>query len=183
MSDSRVARRYAQALLDAAAGVGREEPVAADLEMLRTVIRGSSELRLLLKSPVVKQERKQEVLRAAFQGHVEPLTQEFMALLTEKGREQMLSQVIVEFQRLRDRKLGIVTLEVGAATTLSADQTEALRQRFEALTHKTVQMTVTVDASLKGGLTARLGDTVYDGSIRRQLELLRKRFALGDGAN
>lgn len=182
MSDSRVARRYAQALLDAAAGAGREERVAADLEMLHAAIRGSSELRLLLKSPVVKQEKKRGALRAAFEGRVEPLTLEFLVLLTDKGREQTLSQVVVEFRCLRDLRLGIVSLDVSSATALSADQTETLRRRFESLTKKKVHVTVTVDAGLKGGLTARLGDTVYDGSIRRQLELLRQRFALGDGA-
>lgn len=179
---SRVARRYAQALLDAAAGAQREERVAADLDMLHALIQGSPELRMLLKSPVVKREKKQQALRAAFQGRVEPLTLEFIGLLAEKGREQALPQVVEAFRRLRNERLGIVALDVTTATPLSPEQSDAIRRRFEQLTKKTVTMAVAVDAALKGGFAARLGDTVYDGSIRRQLELLRERFAAGDMA-
>jgi F-type H+-transporting ATPase subunit delta len=182
MSLSRVARRYAQALLDAAAGAQREERVAADLDMLHALIQGSAELRMLLKSPVVKREKKRQALRAAFEGRVEPLTLEFIGLLAEKGREQALPQVVEAFRRLRNERLGIVSLDVTSATPLSPEQSDAIRRRFEQLTKKTVTMAVAVDAALKGGFAARLGDTVYDGSIRRQLELLRERFAAGDAA-
>jgi F-type H+-transporting ATPase subunit delta len=180
MSLSRVARRYARALLDAAAGSGREERIAADLEMLQAVIHGSAELRLLLKSPVVKRDKKQQALRAAFEGRTDQLTLEFISLLAEKGRESSLPQVVVEFRRLRNERLGIVAVDVSAATPLSAEQTESIRRRFEQITQKTVRVAVDVDPSLKGGFSARLGDTVYDGSIRRQLELLRQRFAAGE---
>lgn len=182
MSLSRVARRYAQALLDAAAGAQREERVAADLDMLHALIQGSPELRMLLKSPVIKREKKQQALRAAFEGRVEPLTLEFIGLLAEKGREQALRLVVEAFRRLRNERLGVVALDVTTATPLSPEQSDAIRRRFEQLTKKTVTMAVAVDAALKGGFAARLGDTVYDGSIRRQLELLRERFAAGDAA-
>lgn len=183
MSLNRVARRYAQALLDASAEAKREAQVSQDLDTLSALIRGSNELRLLLKSPVVKREKKQEALRAVFEGRVEPLTLEFIGLLAEKGREQALPLVVEEFRRLRNERLGVVSLDVTSATPLSKEQTEAIRLRFAELTNKTVNVAVAVDASLKGGFSARLGDTVYDGSIRRQLELLRLRFAAGEGAN
>ncbi len=183
MGFSRVARRYAEALLDAATGAGREAHVATDLEMLHGLIQASPELRSVLKSPIIKREKKQIALRAAFEGRVEPLTLEFISLLAEKGREEALPQVVVEFRRLRDDRLGMVGLEVTTAAALSSEQTEAIRRRFEQLTGKTVKIGVNIDPLLKGGFSARLGDTVYDGSIRRQLELLRRRFALGDGVN
>ena len=182
MASSRVARRYAEALLDASADAGSEQRVAADLEMLHGIIQASPELRTVLKSPVVKREKKQQALRAAFEGRVDPLTLGFIALLAEKGREDTLPQVIVEFRRLRDVRMGIVALNVSAATELSAEQTDAIRKRFEQVTKKTVKIAVTIDAALKGGFSARLGDTVYDGTIRRQLELLRLRFETGEAA-
>ena len=161
----------------------QEEAVAADLEMLSRSIRESREFRALLKSPVIKRAKKLEVLRAAFEGRVSPLTMEFLLLLAEKGREDVLGQVVIEFRRLRDERLGIVPLELTAATELTKDQADAIRLRFEKLTQKSVRVAFTVDTSLKGGFRARLGDTVYDGSIKRQLELLRLRFAQGDGLN
>ncbi|MEK6651174.1 MAG: ATP synthase F1 subunit delta [Bacteroidota bacterium] len=179
MKHARVARRYAEALLDVSAGSEREQRVAADLEMLHTALHDSRELRMLLKSPVVKSEKKMDVLRAVFADRVDPLTMEFLALLAEKGREDTLEQVVVEFRRMRDDRLGIVTLDLSAATVLSKEQSDAIRQRFESLTGKKVRMAFSVDAGLKGGFRARVGDTVYDGSIRRQLELLRQRFAEG----
>jgi F-type H+-transporting ATPase subunit delta len=178
-SHSRVARRYAEALLVASVDTKREAPVAADLEMLFTVLGQTKELRALLKSPVVKREKKMEVLKAVFATRVDPLTLEFLLLLAEKGRESDLHQVVLEFRKLRDDRQGIVSLELSSATALTKEQSDSILRRFESLTHKTVRAAFTVDADLKGGFVARLGDTVYDGSIRRQLELLRQRFAEG----
>ena len=179
MKHARVARRYAEALLDVSAGPPREERVAADMEMLHASLHDSRDLRLLLKSPVVKSEKKLDVLRAVFSDRIDTLTMEFLSLLAEKGREETLAQVVVEFRRMRDERLGIVTLGVAAASALTKEQSDSIRKRFESLTGKTVRMEFSIDAGLKGGFRARVGDTVYDGSIRRQLELLRKRFAEG----
>lgn len=182
-SNARVARRYAEALLGASVEARQEEAVAADLEMLSTAIRESRDFRAFLKSPVIKREKKLEVVRAAFEGRVAPLSMEFLLLLAEKGREGMLAQTVVEFRRMRNERLGIVSLGLSAATELSKEQSDLIRKRFEELTKKTVRVEFSLDPALIGGFRARMGDTVYDGSVQRQLELLRLRFAQGDGLN
>jgi F-type H+-transporting ATPase subunit delta len=73
--------------------------------------------------------------------------------------------------------LGIVNVHVKAAAELSAQQTAQLEQRFEAYSKKKVRVDVSLDSKLIGGFIARIGDTMFDGSVKRQLELLRKRFA------
>ena len=91
--------------------------------------------------------------------------------------------IIDRFLELRDERLGVVNVKVTAGAELSAEQQKTLQARFADLTHKTVNMDVNVDASLLGGFLARVGDTVFDGSIKRQLEMMRQRFLQGTGTN
>jgi F-type H+-transporting ATPase subunit delta len=86
---------------------------------------------------------------------------------------------VLEFFRLRDERQGLVVLDVRSATEMDENQQKTMVKRFEALTGKKVRAAFRVDRELKGGFVARVGDTVYDGSLLRQLELLRERFAEG----
>jgi F-type H+-transporting ATPase subunit delta len=85
--------------------------------------------------------------------------------------------------KLRDDRLGIVALDVRAATELSKSQQQTIVKRFEEITQKKIRVAFSIDKQLKGGFVARVGDTVYDGSVQRQLELLRDQFAKGVGRN
>ena len=177
MTPTRLARRYAEALMGAAEDEKQVPAVAADLRQLDTLIAQSRDLRRFLQSPAIKKEKKQEVLRTLFEGKVHPLTARFMNLLAEKGREEVFSLIIREFFRLEDERNGVVEVELRAASPLTADQSTELLRRFESLSKKKVRIALKADPSLRGGFVARLGDTVYDGSVRRQLEILRERFA------
>jgi F-type H+-transporting ATPase subunit delta len=183
MREGRVAKRYAEALLRAAADEKTEEIVAKDLESLRASIEASRDLQLLLKSPVIKRDKKKEVLHALFEGNVSGTTLSFLHLVAEKGRESALPSIIQRFMEIRNEKLGILTVDVTAVSDLSTDQMQALKDRFAALTKKTILMNLSFDAALKGGFRARVGDTVFDGSIQRQLEIMRQRFFEADGSN
>ena len=83
---------------------------------------------------------------------------------------------------LQDDRQGIVNVVVRSASDFTAEQSGTLRNRLESYTRKQVRITFSLDKQLKGGFVARVGDTVFDGSIKRQLELLRQRFA-GGGVN
>jgi F-type H+-transporting ATPase subunit delta len=176
MNPTRLARRYAEALMGAAEDATAVPAVASDLRQIDGLIRGSRELQLFLKSPVIKKDKKREVLRSIFEGKVHVLTSRTLALLAEKGREEALPFVILEFFRLEDERNGIIEVEVRSATVLSPDQIARLRERFESLSTKKVRIAATLDPSLRGGFRAKMGDTVYDGSVSRQLEILRERF-------
>ena len=183
MRQLRVARRYAQALIGLADEQGQLERVSEDLLMLRRTLRESHEFVVFLKSLVVKTEKKQRVLEELFADKVHPSTQGFLRLLAEKGREDVLGQIVEEFFQLRDVMLGIVNVDVKAAVELTGDQNKALVKKFEGVTKKTVRVSISLDTTLRGGFIARVGDTVFDGSVRRQLELLRERFTRGAGMN
>ncbi len=183
MSAYRVARRYAEAALELAEEQKQGERLAADLEMVWKAIKESHEFLALLKSPVISQEKKWAVVTDVFKPRVSPLTFDFLNMILAKKRENVLEDIISEFFKLRDDWLGIVNLEVRAATELSMGQQQIIVKRFEEITRKKIRVAFSIDRELKGGFVARVGDTVYDGSVQRQLELLRERFAEGVGPN
>jgi F-type H+-transporting ATPase subunit delta len=153
--------------------------VVSDLELLQRTIRESKDFLVFLKSPVIKKEKKREILTTLFRQTISDLTLQFILLLCEKGREDILPQIIHQFFVLRDERLGIVGVDVRAAVELTPDQRNLLRERFEGITKKTVRLTFSLDKLLKGGFIARVGDTVFDGSIRHQLERMRAQFVEG----
>jgi F-type H+-transporting ATPase subunit delta len=176
MVNLRIANRYAEALMTAAEELQILKKVSDDLTVIRRIIKESHEFQLFLKSPVIKKEKKQEVCKATFGSSVQLLTLQFLSLLIEKEREDALPSIIEAFFRQQDEVLGIVHVRVKTAAGLSQLQTAQLKQRFEAYSEKKVLIDLSVDKQLIGGFIARIGDTVFDGSVRQQLELLRKRF-------
>jgi len=177
MANLRIANRYAEALLTAAEELHIVKKVSDDLTGIQRIIKESHDFQRFLKSPVIKKDKKQEVFKATFGPSVQPLTLQFLSLLVEKEREDALPDVIESFFRLQDELLGIVHVSIKSAAELSQQQTMELIQRFEAYSKKKVQIDLSLDKQLIGGFIARIGDTVFDGSVKQQLELLRKRFA------
>jgi F-type H+-transporting ATPase subunit delta len=177
MANLRIANRYAEALLTTAEELHILKNVSDDLTLIQHIIQESREFQLFLKSPVIKKEKKQEVCKATFGPSVQPLTLQFLSLLIEKEREDALPSVIVAFFRLQDEMLGIIHVSVTTAAELSQPQTAQLKQRFEVYSKKKVFIDVSLDKQLIGGFIARMGDTVFDGSVKQQLKLLRRRFA------
>lgn len=183
MANIRVAARYAEALLTAAEEQKLLDRVAADMMALEETMRKSREFSLFLKNPIVKREKKQRVLAELFGKTLHAMTVGFLVLLAEKGREEFLHDICTQFFALHDARLGIVNVKIRAATELSGDQQKLIQRHFEGITQKKVRLQMSVEKELRGGFLARVGDTVFDGSVKRQLELLRERFAEGVGVN
>jgi F-type H+-transporting ATPase subunit delta len=162
---------------------GYGERLAVDLDIIRKAIKESREFSAFLKSPVISKEKKRSVLTDLFGKSLGDFTFNFLNLLVEKRREDLLRDIVDEFFRLHDDRLGIVTLELRTAAELTEAQQRTIVKRFEGITRKKIRIALSIDKQLKGGFVARVGDTVYDGSIQRQLELLRERFDEGTGIN
>jgi F-type H+-transporting ATPase subunit delta len=176
MRDLRIANRYAEALMKTAEETHVLKNVSDDLSMIQRSIKESHDFMLLLKSPIVKKEKKRQIFEAAFGKSVQPLTLQFLFLLSEKNREDVLLSIIEAFFRLQDEVLGIVNVQVTSASELSAQQKTQLTSCFEEYSKKKVRIEVNLDKKLIGGFVASIGDTMFDGSVKRQLELLRSRF-------
>ena len=97
----------------------------------------------------------------------------FVNILTDRNRLPILEEIIGEYQKLLDERLGIVRARVTAALSLDPSQQRELMGKLEQITGKQVRMEVVVDPSLIGGVIAQLGSTIYDGSVRQQLQAFK----------
>jgi len=178
MSEFRVANRYALALISPGEETAELEAATRDLELIDNTIRSSRELLLLLRSPVIRVERKDAVLAVLFEKHVAPSTVRFLCLLTEKGREGLLPDIIKRFFELKDEREGIANVSVRVAVPIAKQQENAFINKLTSWAGKHVRLRVEVDPSIIGGFVARVGDTVLDASIRHQLDLLERSLSM-----
>ncbi len=182
MKNSRVARRYAAALMAAAEKEKTAEAITRDLHMVAATLQQSRDLRLLVASPIVQSPKKAGVFKALFASRVNPHTLAFMELLILKQREGFLEDAIEQYLQLRDIQLGIVNVDVVSAVGFTKPQEDALRGQLERFTGKKVRLRFSLNPGIKGGIIVRVGDTVLDASVTRQLEILGERFARGEYA-
>jgi len=182
MTHTRVARRYAAALMAAAEQAKVAEAVTKDLQLVEATLRDSRELRLLIASPIVQRAKKAGAFKALFASRVNPHTMLFIDLLVAKQREGILRETIDQYMKLRDIQMGIVNIGVVSAVPLTKTQEDALRIQMERNTGKKVRLHVSLDPGIRGGLVVRVGDTVLDASVKHQLEVLGERFARGEYA-
>jgi ATP synthase, F1 delta subunit len=174
---SKVGLRYATAILE---GAGEElQTVVQDLEVVKDAIKASRELRQLLKSPIVKNDDKILILKQIFIGRISLKTLESIELLVRKGRSELILDTIEEFERLLDKRNGVVNAEVASAIELDESQKQQVQTRLEKLVGQKIRLQTKVQPDLIGGLTVRIGDTVIDYSIKHQLARLRERLKQG----
>lgn len=174
MRESRIARRYARALFNAALRIQAVGVVDEALQQLLNTLREQEPLRQLLFNPLIPRERKGQLVQETIGRRTHPLLAGLLGVLVTKRRERLLSEVAREFTELRDEHLGILRVRVTTAYPLDSQQEQTLRYSLERRTDKTVIMDVQIDPSLIGGIVVRIGDTVIDGSVRGQLARLRQ---------
>ena len=181
MTTSAVATRYAAALADvvtAPASKVRPEDALAELRSFEAALRSSAELHNALTSPAVPPGRKRAVVgRIADALKLSPIARNFLFVLIDHRRIAALDNVLQSFEIIVDERMGFARADVASARELTEAQRAALNARLERLTGKRIRMRFAVDASLIGGAVARIGSTVYDGSVRGQLDILGRRLA------
>ncbi len=183
MSQLRIARRYAEALIEIASEKKELTRIGEDLKFIESCIQGSREFLIFLKSPVINKEKKKDVFKEMFGSKIYPLTSSFLSFIVDKGREEILSSIITQYFQIMDENLGIVNIEVKAVSDLSEQQTGEIKKKFESMTKKKIRISFSLDKQILGGFVVKMGDTVFDGSVRNQLQMLRERFAQGVGTN
>lgn len=174
MNAPEVVRRYAVTLLEAADETGVIDVVQRDVEQLIETIRQSQELAEFLVNPLIGPQIQASALEQIFSGKVGDISLNFLRLMATRGRAAIIETVLESFLELVAERAGVVRAEVRAAVELSSEQQQRLQKRLEQYTGKVVQIDAQVDASVRGGIVARVGDTVFDGSVSTHLERLRK---------
>jgi len=173
VSEGKIARVYATALYEAADEEGRVEQVRGDLGEFVRAMDASAELRQFLVAEEISDLRKTQVLMELTEGGDE-LVRNLLRLLVDKGRESELPAIYRAFVSLVEEAQGIVHVQVVSAVPLTEPLQAALRAKIESSLKKTVELTMTVDEQILGGLRLRIADRVVDASVRQRLERLRE---------
>ncbi len=173
MLDASVARRYARALIDVAAQDGSHERVGGELFAMAAAL-ASPDARTVLTNPVYSEaQRRALVSELAKKMGVSVLFANFLGLLVDKERIGELEMIARVYRELLDEKVGRVRAVVTSALPLSQDDLARVRDALAAATRKSVMLEAKTDPSIIGGLVAQVGNTVWDGSLKTQLERLR----------
>jgi F-type H+-transporting ATPase subunit delta len=168
------ARRYADAAFEIGRADGTLEGWERDLLALREAL-GNDELRRLVEHPAVPFADKEKVLRKVASGVArEPLS--LALLMVRRGRPGAIDAMVQRFGELVRRDRGISLAEVRTALPLDDEERSAIAERLRALTGDRIEMNEVVDESLIGGVSVRIGDQLYDASVRSRLERLRARL-------
>jgi F-type H+-transporting ATPase subunit delta len=179
MPVSAVATRYSNALADVVTAVSSAlapQEAVAELRSFESAL-ASRELRNALITPAVPPARKRAVIgRVADILKLSGITRNFLFVLIDHRRIAAFSDVVNAFEQILDERLGFARAQVASASELSEDQRAALTAALEKASDKRLRAQFAVDPSLIGGVVARIGSTVYDGSVRGQLQVLKRRL-------
>src|ERR1043165_3053424 len=177
MQNPRLASRYAKSLVDLAVEHNTLEQTLQDVQRVDATIRGSNEFAVMLRSPVIKADKKNAVLDAVFGAKISPLTHSFIKLLTSKGREASLAEIVTSFIAQYKAMKNISDVRLVTAVPVSNEVKESIRQKVAAaLTGRTIDLTTEVRPDLIGGFLLEMGDRLVDASIKRDLADIRKHF-------
>ena len=174
MADQQVAARYAKSLLDLAQEQGTLATLKQDMDLLANTMASSRDLRLLLRNPIVKHDKKLSILTAIFGGKVSDMLMRFFQILTSKNREDALEHIGDAFLMQYNALMGVQVAEVISAAPLTpATRAEIERMVKQQTGLQDVSLTEKVDASLIGGFVLRVGDRQIDDSVKGNLRRLR----------
>jgi F-type H+-transporting ATPase subunit delta len=180
MAVARVASRYAKALLSLAEERGELDAVAQDLATLQEVVDHSRDLELMLQSPLVKADKKQAVLDAVFGNRLSELTQGYLRILLQKGREGLIKDLTHEGNNQLRAMRNIQEALVITAVPLD----ESLRSKVLAQVAKVhqgeIELTEKVDPNILGGYILQMGDRMVDASVKRQIRSLGRQLTEHD---
>lgn len=178
MGESRVSHRYAKSLLDLALEKGQLEPVSEDMRLVLETIRANRDLSVVLKSPVINTDKKQEILKAIFGGKIGVITTSFLDVITRKRREGDLEGIaeafVMQYRTHKQILTAVITTANGLDEKLRAQVMEIVKQ--SAAGHS-VELIEKTDKELLGGFILRVGDKQVDSSIMRQIRNLERSFS------
>lgn len=178
MVDSRAASRYVKSLLGLAVEKNALEEVHSDMQMFSKLIDENRAFELLLRNPIIKHDKKRNILQKVFSGKVHPLTMSIFEILTRKNREPLLPAIAKEFHTAYNLHKGIGKATITTAVPLDSE----LRSEFEGITKKLsktakVELIEKVDKDMIGGFVLNVGDRQVDASIKNKLKALKVQFS------
>ena len=174
-----VVGRYARAFADVVAERKIDPGKAArELDEMAALVGQCAELRNVLMNPAVEHKQKLALLDAIVKRMgATPLLRNFVAVLIDRKRITHIGEIAAQFKQELDERLGIADARISSARELTAAEKKSLEQRLAAVTGKTVRASYSEDSSLLGGAVVRIGSTIYDGSVRGQLQRMKEKLS------
>jgi len=175
MSVIKIASRYAKSLIDLANEAGKLETIYGDITGFKEAI-GNRDLFLLIKSPIIKADKKQSIFKALFEGKADELTSAFFDIIIKKGREQYLpeiaDQVIAQYKAIK----GMTSATVITASEITPEQSAEIKKQLASMgaAGDSVALETKIDPSIIGGFILEIGDKLYDASVKSKLAGLKK---------
>ena len=177
MKETRVALRYAKSLISLAEERDVLEQIKGDMEIILSVCEESQDFSNMLKSPVVKADKKSAILNQVFGNKISELSLSFLNLLTSKKREAILGAVAENYINLYNESKNIVSATVTTAAAITEDiKAQVLTQLKSVVGDADVRIEERVDASLIGGFVLRVGDLEFNASVANKLQKLKREF-------
>jgi F-type H+-transporting ATPase subunit delta len=173
MAADEVIHGYAEALFNVVQAEGEIERVEDELYRFGKVLEGNHELKQALSDKGIDRGQRTKVLEDLLADKVSPHTLGLLTFIVGQGRARQMPQILQELSELAAEARNAVVAEVRSATPLDARQRTALQKALSKATGKKVAVKVMVDPSLLGGIVAKIGETIIDGSVKRRLEQLK----------
>jgi F-type H+-transporting ATPase subunit delta len=173
-----VARRYATALADVAIERREGREVQRELEQWAAMIESSAQLKEVFANPTVVYDQKRKVLEELIsRSRVRETTASFLRVLLKNQRISQLREIVARYGHVLDERAGVVAASVTTARPLPEELKKTLHEALAAATGQTVRLSFTTDESIIGGLIARIGSTIFDGSVQSELNRLAESLA------
>jgi len=173
-----VARRYASALADVTIERREEREVQHELEQWASMIETNPQLKEVFANPTVPYDQKRRMLETLLsRTRVRETTASFLRVLLKNQRLSQLRDVVERFGHVLDERAGVVAADVTSARPLPEDLRKTLHDAITAATGRTVRLSFTTDETIIGGVIARIGSTIFDGSVESHLNRLAEGLA------
>lgn len=175
MKSTKVATRYAKALLETAIEQKKVDSILGDMQFLLQANKETRDFELLIGSPIVKGDKKIEIFEKVFE-QFEDATMSFVKLVTENGREALLPQIAESFEAQVKEYKGIVPITLISAKALDTNTKDAILAKVQGAVNGQLEVEEKIDESLIGGFMVRMGDNQIDASVASQLNKLKQRL-------
>ena len=175
MKDVVIAQRYAEGFFSLAQEVLGLERTLEELKALKSILRNNPELEMFLESPIISYKQKEELIEKVFQSHFSLELRHFLCLLVEKRRSEFLEDII-DYVRTKYARQEEMAALLQVSSPLDLEILQSIKQQLEKKMQHRLKLFVHLDAELLGGIRAKIGNTLIDGSIDGSLVELKERL-------
>jgi F-type H+-transporting ATPase subunit delta len=176
MKGTRSSHRYSKSLITEAVEHGVLEKVHADILLIKHTIHANRDLAAMLRSPVIKTEKKKKILNAIFESNLTPLTSRFLQLICEERREEFLEIIADDFVKKYKENKKILTAVITTASGLDEETRKSVKDLIKKQLQSEIELIEKVNKNLIGGFVLRVGDKQNDASILGKIRLLERTF-------